>query len=120
MRIWWLAAVVVALGGCGSGDDGGPGSPASGAPPHPGEQTYMRFCFSCHASGIAGAPRVGDPEAWAPRLDKGRDALLQATIDGVPPGMPPRGLCAQCSEDDLDAAVDYMIERSTAANHDRP
>jgi len=70
---------------------------------------YNRFCFSCHAAGIAGAPKTGVSEAWAPRLAKGRAALLQATIQGVAPGMPPMGLCMQCTEGELAAAIDYML-----------
>lgn len=76
---------------------------------HPGEETYNRFCFSCHAAGIAGAPRTGDARAWAPRVAKGEDLLLESTIEGIAPGMPAMGLCRQCSEEDLRAAIDYMI-----------
>ena len=78
-------------------------------PPPPGEVTYNRFCFSCHAAGIAGAPKTGLAEAWEARLAKGRAALLQSTIVGIAPGMPPKGLCAQCTEDELAAAIDYML-----------
>lgn len=104
MRWWKFVGLVALVAGCGAG----PGDEAA----HPGEQVYTRFCFSCHAAGIAGAPRVGDVDGWAVRLEKGREALLQATVDGVPPGMPPKGLCSQCSEDELAAALDYMIEQS--------
>lgn len=104
MRGRILGIMVAAVAGC----DGGTGSD----PSHPGEQTYTRFCFSCHAAGVAGAPRVGDAEAWAPRIAKGREALIEASIEGIPPGMPPMGLCTECTEEDLGAAVDYMIERS--------
>jgi len=82
---------------------------------HPGEQIYLNTCFSCHASGMAGAPAVGDAEAWSTRVEKGRDALLQSTIEGVPPGMPAKGLCADCTDEELSQAIDYMIENSQAA-----
>ena len=85
------------------------GGAASAPEPESGEVIYNRFCFSCHAAGIAGAPKTGSPEAWAERLTKGRAALLQSTIDGIMPGMPPMGLCAQCSEAELQAAIDYML-----------
>ncbi len=104
MRGWMLAALAVAVAGC----DGGTGSD----PSHPGEQIYTRYCFSWHAAGVAGAPRTGDAEAWAPRIDKGREALIEASIEGIPPGMPPRGLCTECTEEEIGAAVDYIIERS--------
>ncbi|MFU8815048.1 MAG: c-type cytochrome [Pseudomonadales bacterium] len=104
-----LMSLTGMLAGCGNAE-----GPASGeqAAAHPGEQIYTRFCFSCHAAGIAGAPRVGDPQAWAPRIARGREALVTATIEGIPPGMPPRGLCARCSDEELELAVDFMIERS--------
>ncbi|MCH2336701.1 MAG: c-type cytochrome [Pseudomonadales bacterium] len=74
-----------------------------------GKETYLRYCFSCHQGGVAGAPSLGDVEAWAPRLDKGRDVLLQSVIDGIPPAMPIRGLCNSCSDEELAASVDYML-----------
>ena len=82
---------------------------------HPGEQIYLNTCFSCHASGMAGAPAVGDAEAWSARVEKGREALLQSTLEGVPPGMPAKGLCADCTDEELGQAIDYMIENSQAA-----
>lgn len=97
-----------ALAGCGGSGESGTSTAAAPA----GETTYQRFCFSCHAAGVAGAPRMGDVAAWAPRIAKGEDALLATTIDGLPPGMPPKGLCAQCTEDDLRDALRYMVERS--------
>ncbi len=75
-----------------------------------GETIYQYFCFSCHAAGIAGAPKIGDYEAWAARLARGRKALLQTTINGIAPGMPAMGLCFDCSEAELAAAIDHMIE----------
>lgn len=82
---------------------------------HPGEQIYLNTCFSCHASGMAGAPAVGDAEAWSARVAKGRDALLQSTLEGMPPGMPAKGLCADCTDEELGQAIDYMIENSQAS-----
>lgn len=77
---------------------------------HPGKQTYERYCYTCHAAGLAGAPALDDSEAWAPRLARGRDALLKSVVQGMPPGMPPKGLCNTCTEDKLRESVDYMIE----------
>jgi cytochrome c5 len=102
----WLMGVIVA--GCGAGDGSSRGDAVAA---HPGEQTYIRFCFSCHAAGIAGAPRTGDPDAWARRLERGEEALLQTTIDGIPPGMPARGLCRQCTDEELADAIDFMLPR---------
>ena len=115
LRCALVALTGLLLGGCSGGDD----APASSTPgavaaagPQPGEQTYNRFCFSCHAAGVAGAPKVGDVESWAPRIAKGQALLLQSTIAGIPPGMPPRGLCGSCSDADLADAVTYMVDRS--------
>jgi cytochrome c5 len=74
-----------------------------------GEQTYNKFCFSCHAAGMASAPKLGEMEDWQPRVAKGLDLLVQTSIDGIPPAMPPRGLCMTCSDEDLRDAVAYMI-----------
>lgn len=100
------AVLLVAVAGCGSSTE----ESASNAAAHPGETTYTRYCFSCHAAGIAGAPRAGDAEQWAPRLAKGPEALLASTIAGIAPGMPARGLCDQCSDEELTNAIDYMTK----------
>jgi cytochrome c5 len=102
--------LLLALAGCGGTDGGDPGSQAA-APPA-GEKTYLSYCFSCHAAGIAGAPTLGVLEAWEPRFAIGRAALLAATIEGMPPGMPPRGLCMDCSDETLAEVIDYMTSRS--------
>ena len=79
---------------------------------HPGEQTYIRYCFSCHASGVAGAPKVGDVEAWAPRIAKGLNTLVVTSMAGVPPGMPAKGLCNSCTVQEMADAIQYRIDFS--------
>ena len=74
-----------------------------------GEQIYGKYCYSCHAAGIAGAPKVGSAEAWGPRVAKGLDALVASTIQGVAPTMPPRGLCSNCTDADIRNTVAWMI-----------
>ena len=101
---WTLLTITITLallGGCAEGDGGAA---------HPGESVYNRSCFSCHAGGVAGAPMPGDAEAWAPRIAKGRAALLRTTKEGIPPGMPAMGLCNQCTDEQLDAAIDFMLQ----------
>jgi cytochrome c5 len=85
---------------------------AAGPAPHPGEAIYQNYCFSCHTPGLSGSPKTGDKEAWAPRIAKGPDLLLASTIEGIPPAMPPRGMCFDCSDEDLAAAISYMVEKS--------
>ena len=105
--------VLLLSAGC---SDSGPGEAGKGesaqAMLEPGKQTYTRYCFSCHASGVAGAPRVGDAVTWAPRLEKGKEKMLDLVIQGMPPGMPPRGMCMQCSDAELEDVLDFMLERS--------
>lgn len=79
----------------------------------PGEDIYNRHCFACHAAGIAGAPKLGDVQAWASRIEKGEEALLAATIAGKPPASPPAGLCATCTEQELRDAIAYIVKRSS-------
>ncbi|HUH38797.1 MAG TPA: c-type cytochrome [Spongiibacteraceae bacterium] len=68
---------------------------------------YNKTCIACHSSGAAGAPRTGDAEAWAPRLAKGMDELLKSTHNGLR-GMPPKGLCFDCTDDEYRALIEYM------------
>lgn len=68
---------------------------------------YNRSCIACHSSGAAGAPIAFNVEAWAPRLEKGMDVLLQSTINGLN-AMPPKGVCFDCSEEDFKALIVYM------------
>lgn len=75
-----------------------------------GKQIVESSCFACHGTGAAGAPKIGDKAAWAPRIAQGRETLLTNSIQGLR-AMPPRGACMTCSDDDLKAAIDYMISQ---------
>jgi cytochrome c5 len=70
--------------------------------------TYQISCFACHASGAAGAPLLGDLEAWNSRMEKGMDAVMANVITGIN-AMPAKGLCMDCTDNELRAIVDYMI-----------
>lgn len=74
-----------------------------------GEQVYKQSCFACHATGVSNAPKLADAGAWSARIAKGMDALLASTINGVNL-MPPRGTCMSCSDDELRAAVEYLVK----------
>ena len=76
-----------------------------------GADVYAATCTACHATGAAGAPKTGDKAAWAPRAAQGMDTLMQHTLNGFN-AMPPKGTCFACSDDDLKAAVEYMISES--------
>jgi len=76
-----------------------------------GDDVYHTKCATCHATGAAGAPKLGDVAAWAPRVEKGMAILHDNAMDGVG-GMPAKGLCFDCSDEEIKASVDYMVEKS--------
>jgi len=80
-----------------------------------GEKVYNESCQSCHGEGIAGAPKVGDQAAWAERIAQGMDTLNQNAINGYTGKagmMPARGGNAALSDDEVKAAVEYMVSKS--------
>ena len=85
--------------------------PAAAPPPVAsagnGKKVYDSACVACHASGVAGAPKLGDKAAWTPRLATGFDALMNSALKGKG-AMPPKGGNASLSEADIHAAVEYM------------
>ena len=74
------------------------------------ESTYQMSCFACHGTGAAGAPLLGDADAWTERMEKGMDAVMVNVVNGVN-AMPPKGLCMTCSDDNLRTLVNYMINQ---------
>ena len=85
-------------------------APAKGAPAGAGSgrSTYEAVCHVCHTAGIAGAPKLGDKAAWAPRIKQGVAALHASAIKGKG-AMPPKGGNPALSDADVSAAVDYMV-----------
>ena len=77
--------------------------------PRSGEQVYNTFCIACHATGAAGAPKTQNAADWAPRIAKGIDVLNKHAINGFN-AMPARGTCMNCSDDEIIAAVKYLIK----------
>jgi len=76
-----------------------------------GKVIYEKTCAVCHVAGVAGAPKTGDKAAWATRIKQGMDALHAATIKGKG-AMPPKGGAAQLSDDQIKAAVEYLVGQS--------
>lgn len=76
-----------------------------------GESVYRGTCMACHATGAAGAPKVGDKAAWAPRIKQGIDTLLKHATGGFK-AMPPRGGNASLSDEAVKAAIEYMVSKS--------
>jgi cytochrome c5 len=82
---------------------------AAGGEPRSGEDVYNASCMACHGTGAAGAPRTDDGAEWSKRLaEKGLDTIHKHAIEGFN-AMPPKGLCMTCSDDEVIAAVDYML-----------
>jgi cytochrome c5 len=75
-----------------------------------GEQLYQAACVACHATGAAGAPKLGDNAAWGPRLAQGLSGLLKSSINGKN-AMPPKG-GSDASELELTRAIVYMANKS--------
>ena len=98
---------------CLQGDDSCGSAVAASSGPRSGEDVYNAACMACHATGAGGAPLLGDTAAWADRIGKGMDALYASGINGLPgTGMIAKGGCMNCSDDEVRAAVDYMLEGS--------
>jgi len=76
-----------------------------------GKAIYEKTCAVCHVAGVAGAPKTGDKAAWAPRIKQGMDALHASTIKGKG-AMPPKGGATQLSDDQVKAAVEYLVGQS--------
>jgi cytochrome c5 len=73
-----------------------------------GEQVYKQTCHVCHATGIAGAPKLGDKAAWEPRAAQGMDTLVKHATNGFK-AMPPKGGNMSLTEDELRKAIQYML-----------
>lgn len=86
-------------------------APAAGDAAAKGKSIYEASCAACHASGVAGAPKLGDKAAWAPRIKAGNNTLYTSAIKGKN-AMPPKGGNAALADDDVKAAVDYMVAQS--------
>lgn len=73
-----------------------------------GDEVYNKFCAACHTSGVLGAPKINDAPDWEERLAQGMDTVLKHAVEGYN-AMPPKGTCNDCSEEEIQAAIDYMI-----------
>lgn len=98
---------------CMSGEDcaAAPAAPVASGP-RSGADVYGAACMACHATGVSGAPKLGDAAAWAPRVAKGMDVLYGSAKNGLNGVMPAKGLCMDCSDEELNAAVDHMVDGS--------
>ena len=79
--------------------------------PRSGESIYNAACTACHSTGAAGAPKLGDVAAWSSRLAQGIETVYANAIGGIG-AMPAKGLCMDCSDDEVKASVDYILDNS--------
>jgi cytochrome c5 len=80
-----------------------------------GEAVFGQVCKTCHEAGLAGAPKMGDKAAWAPRIAEGEATLFKHAIDGFQGKtglMPPKGGNPDLADDDVERAVVYMANNS--------
>ena len=80
-----------------------------------GKETFENACKVCHGSGIAGSPKLGDYEAWAPRVKQDLSVLVEHAINGFSGAsgiMPPKGGRVDLSDQQVAEAVSYMVESS--------
>ena len=125
-----LGGLLVSLLLAGCGDADGPGAGASGADASGADKSapdaetaarepsaiYGRYCVNCHGTGMAGAPMVGTEHRliWSEEIEEeGFPTLVRIAIEGEN-GMPPRGTCFDCSDEEIEATVLYMLKQSGA------
>lgn len=76
-----------------------------------GRNVYQSACAACHTTGAAGAPKLGDGAAWAPRIKTGITALHTNALKGKG-AMPPKGGNASLADADVRAAVDFIVAQA--------
>lgn len=77
----------------------------------PPKKVYKSVCSTCHATGVLGAPKFGNADAWKSHIAKGKSTLYRHSIEGFN-AMPPKGGATYLSDAEVKATVDYMIKQS--------
>ncbi|HEY7865706.1 MAG TPA: cytochrome c5 family protein [Psychromonas sp.] len=80
---------------------------AEPAGPRSGEKIYNTYCAACHATGVLGAPKKGDADAWQPRIAQGPETLLKHALEGFN-SMPAKGTCSDCSEQEIVSTIAFL------------
>jgi cytochrome c5 len=89
-----------------------PVSRTAATPPRSGKDIVEAKCVTCHGTGAGGAPKIGDRNAWTPRVSKGLDTVVASAIHGHG-SMPPRGGMADLTDVEIRSAVLYMFNAGT-------
>ena len=81
-----------------------------------GEGVFKKTCSMCHQTGAAGAPILGNKDDWGPRIAQGKDTLYKHALGGFngnKGAMPPKGANPALTDDEVKAAVDYMVGKAS-------
>ncbi len=78
-----------------------------------GEQVYNQVCKTCHETGLAGSPKVGDKAAWGKVIAQGEKLAFEHAIGGIR-AMPPRGGNGDLTDDEVKRAVVFMAGKAGA------
>lgn len=107
----FLLSALLLVSACGTDSPAGKTSEAASQALQPADpalaEIYNRSCRSCHTVAATGSPLTGDKEAWAPRMEKGVNTLLDNVVNGFG-GMPPFGLCMDCDADQFESLILFM------------
>ena len=85
------------------------------ATPMSGPEVYNSACLACHGAGVAGAPILGNQAQWAPRIAQGLEVMIGHAINGFSGAvgyMPAKGGRMDLSDDEVAAAVEYMVNET--------
>ena len=74
-----------------------------------GETVYNLGCAACHTAGLAGAPMFANVSQWQGRVEKGLETLVNNSYNGYN-AMPARGLCMDCTREEIQNSVQYMLD----------
>ena len=81
-----------------------------------GKAIYDHLCTSCHTSGVAGAPKLGNKSMWGPRIAQGIDVLVKHATEGYhgPDGnfMPPKGGNPALTDEQVKNAVHWIVDQA--------
>ena len=106
-----LAALATLLSACSPSSEGTSPDIAYAQQARPDDavlaEKYLRACHTCHSDPGSGAPLTGDSSRWSPLMDKGMTTLLTNVVNGIE-GMPPYGLCMDCSAEDFRRLIRFM------------
>jgi cytochrome c5 len=79
-----------------------------------GKTIFGNLCQSCHQTGVAGAPKVGDKAEWAPRVAAGVETLIKHATEGYTGKtgvMPAKGGNPALNDAQIKATVEWMVSQ---------